>query len=168
MDGLAMIVHESNPVQGLTLEQIRAIYSGQIVNWKELGGPDQPIVLISRDTNSGTYESFETLVMKGAKIGSKAEYVGSNGAIRQRVVSTPAAIGYVGLAFCEGVKVLAVNQVTPSAETVVNKSYPISRPLFMYTNGRPKAGTAKGDFVLLGNTPEGRKIIEDVGYIPVQ
>jgi phosphate transport system substrate-binding protein len=168
MDGLAMIVHESNPVQGLTLEQIRAIYSGQIVNWKELGGPDQPIVLISRDTNSGTYESFETLAMKGAKIGSKAEYVGSNGAIRQRVVSTPAAIGYVGLAFCEGVKVLAVNQVMPSDETVLNKSYPISRPLFMYTNGRPKAGTAKGDFVLLGNTPEGRKIIEDVGYIPVQ
>jgi phosphate transport system substrate-binding protein len=168
MDGLAIVVHESNPVRGLSLDQIRAIYSGEIVNWNQLGGPNLAIVLISRDTNSGTYESFETLVMKGAKIGSKAEYVGSNGAIRQRVVSTPAAIGYVGLAFCEGVKVLPVNGVTPSAETVLDKSYPIARPLYMYTNGRPKAGTTLGDFVLLSKTPEGQKIIEDTGYIPVR
>lgn len=167
MDGLALIVHESNPVQGLSLAQIRGIYAGQITNWKELGGPDLPIVMISRDTNSGTFESFETLVMKGVKIGSKAEYVGSNGAIRQRVLNTPAAIGYVGLAFCEGVKILSVNGVTPAAETVLDKTYPISRPLFMYTNGRPKEGTPKGDFVLLSRTPEGHKLVEDTGFIPV-
>jgi len=167
MDGLALIGHESNPVKGLNLDQIRAIFAGEIVNWKEVGGPDLPIVLISRDTNSGTYESFETLVMKGTKIGAKAEYVGSNGAVRQRVLNTPAAIGYVGMAFCEGVKILPVNGITPTAETVLNKKYPIGRPLFMYTNGRPKAGTPIGDFVLMGTTPAGQKIIEDTGYIPV-
>lgn len=168
MDGLAMVVHESNPLAGLTLDQIRAIYAGEITNWKQLGGPDQAIVLISRDTNSGTYESFEALVMKGAKIGSKAEYVGSNGAIRQRVMSTPGAIGYVGLAFCEGVKIIPVNGVMPSAETVLDKSYPIARPLYMYTNGRPKAGTAAGDYVLLATQSEGQRIIEDTGYIPLR
>jgi two-component system phosphate regulon sensor histidine kinase PhoR len=111
LDGLAMIVHKANPVKGLTLGQIRKIYAGEIANWKELGGPDTPIVVISRDTNSGTYESFESLALKGAKIVGSAEYVGSNGAVRQRVMSTQNAIGYVGIAFTEEVKVLAVAAV---------------------------------------------------------
>ena len=111
MDGIAIVVHPSNPVADLTIEQIRDIYTGKIKNWKELGGPDQPIVVISRDTNSGTYETFETLVMNKEKMAERTEYVGSNGAIRQRVMSTPAAIGYVGLAFTEGVKALTVTGI---------------------------------------------------------
>ncbi|MEI6147479.1 MAG: phosphate ABC transporter substrate-binding protein, partial [bacterium] len=114
LDGLSVIVHPSNPVAKLTLEQIRDIYTGAISNWRELGGQDQKIVVISRDTNSGTYESFNTLVLKDAKLMGGAEYVGSGGAIRQRVMSTPAAIRYVGLAFTEGVKSLQVNGVAPS------------------------------------------------------
>lgn len=168
MDGLAIIVHPSNPLADLTIEQIRDIYAGKIKNWKELGGPDSPIVVISRDTNSGTYETFESLVMKGEKIVSKAEYVGSNGGIRQRVMSTPAAVGYVGLAFIEGVKVAKVNGVEASADTVVSKQYPISRPLYMYTNGKPKAGGAIQGFIGLSGTPEGKRIIEDTGFVPVE
>jgi phosphate transport system substrate-binding protein len=168
MDGIAIVVHPSNPVAGLTIEQIRDIYTGKIANWKELGGPDQPVVVISRDTNSGTYETFETLVMNKEKLTGGAEYVGSNGAIRQRVMTTPAAIGYVGLAFREGVKTVTVNGIEVSAETVVNKTYPVARPLYMYTNGRPKEGAPLFDFVNLYATPEGKRIIEDTGFVPVK
>jgi phosphate transport system substrate-binding protein len=168
MDGIALIVHQSNPLAGLTTEQIRDIYTGQIPNWKELGGPDKPIVVISRDTNSGTYETFETLVMKGGKMAGKTEHVGSNGAIRQRVLSTEGAIGYVGLAFLEGVKALKVNGIEATPETVAGMTYPIARPLYMYTNGRPKEGTHLHEFINLANTPDGRRIIEDTGFVPVK
>jgi phosphate transport system substrate-binding protein len=163
-----MIVHSSNPVGGLTIEQIADIYAGKIKNWKDLGGPDQPIVVISRDTNSGTYETFETMVLKGAKIAGNVEYVGSNGAIRQRVMSTPAAVGYVGLAFIEGVKALPVNGIEVSADNVTSKTYPISRPLYMYTNGRSTQGTPLNDFIELSGTPEGKKIVEDTGFVPLK
>jgi len=166
MDGIALIVHPSNPVKGLTVEQVRAIYMGEITNWKELGGPDQPIVVISRDTNSGTYEAFEELVMKKEKMGEKTEYVGSNGAIRQRVLTTPAAIGYVGLAFLEGVKALAINGVEPTAETVTQGTYPVSRPLFMYTNGKPTGHVAA--YIGLKDAEDGHRLIEDIGFVPLK
>ncbi|MEI6562789.1 MAG: phosphate ABC transporter substrate-binding protein [bacterium] len=168
LDGLAVIVNPANSRANLTIEQIRDIYTGKITNWKELGGADQKIVVISRDTNSGTYESFNTLVLKDAKLKGGAEYVGSGGAVRQRVISTEAAIGYVGLAFTERVKVLQVNGIAPTPETVLAKTYPIARPLYMYTNGRPKEGTALYDFVNLCKTEEGKKIIEDTGYVPLK
>jgi phosphate transport system substrate-binding protein len=168
MDGIALVVHPSNPIGKLTLEQIRDMYTGKVRSWKELGGPDRPIVVISRDTNSGTYETFETMVMNRGKMGEKVEYVGSNGAIRQRVMSTPAAVGYVGLAFTEGVKPVTVNGIVPTHDTVRSGDYPIARPLYMYTNGRPKAGTVLHDFISLSGTPEGKQIIEDSGFVTVK
>ncbi len=165
MDGIAVVVHNSNPLADLTLAQIRDIFTGKIRRWSELGGPDQPIVVISRETNSGTYECFESMVMNQEKMDSKVEYVGSNGAIRQRVMSTEGAIGYVGLAFTEGVKAVTVNGIEASPETVIAKEYPIARPLFMYTNGRPKAGSPLADFVGLADTVEGKQIIQDVGFV---
>ncbi len=150
IDGVCMIVHPSNPVRQLTLQQVRDIYRGAISNWKEVGGPDKPIVVISRDTNSGTYETFEHLVMthkvNGAKTREKikpgAEYVGSNGSVRARVQSTPYAIGYVGLGFVDKtVKALEINGVYPHRESIASGRYPISRPLFMFTNGYPKLGS---------------------------
>lgn len=168
MDGIAVVVHPGNPVENLSVEQIRAIYTGKIASWKQLGGPDRPIVVISRDTNSGTYETFESMVLNKEKIFGKAEYVGSNGAIRQRVMSTEGAVGYVGLAFLEGVKALKVNNVAATPETVVSKTYPIARPLYMYTNGRPGPETPLREFIELSGTPEGKKIIEDTGFVPLK
>ncbi|MFA7257803.1 MAG: PstS family phosphate ABC transporter substrate-binding protein [Kiritimatiellales bacterium] len=168
LDGLPILVHPQNPVAELTTEQIRRIYTGEITNWKEVGGPDLAIVVITRDTNSGTYETFEGMVMNKQKITEKAEYVGSNGAIRQRVQSTPAAIGYAGLGFVDKtVKALKVNGVYPSAATVRTGEYPISRPLFMYTNGYPKLGSALYQFVTLHLTEDGQEMVEQIGFIPV-
>ncbi len=167
MDGIAIIVHPSNPVANLTREQVRDIYRGAIASWKQVGGPDRPIVVISRDTNSGTYETFGTMVMQGQKIAPRTEYVGSNGAVRERVMATPEAIGYVGMGFVEGVKALTIEGIALSPETVRDRTYPIARPLFMYTNGDPKAGTPLDDFIKLCTTPAGKKLFADLGFVPL-
>jgi phosphate transport system substrate-binding protein len=168
VDGIAIVVHPSNPISGLTLQQVHDIYAGKINNWKELGGPDRNIVRISRDTNSGTFETFENLVMKGEKIDASTEKVGSNGAVRQGVQSTPAAIGYVGLGFVDRtLKALPVDGVDATPRTVAMGTYPIARPLFFFTNGYPKLGTHLHAFVTLHLTREGQEIIESIGFIPV-
>lgn len=167
LDGLAIVVHPANPVQDLTVEQVRDIYNGKIKSWKEVGGPDKPIIKISRDTNSGTYESFEILVMNKEKIAADAEYVGSNGQAQQRVKSTEGAIGYVGLAFLQGVKALTINKIAPDQAAVASGRYPIARPLYMFTNGYPKLGTHLHAFVTLHLTPKGQEMIESLGYVPV-
>ncbi len=168
LDGIAMIVHPGNPVSKLSMAQIKDIYLGKIRNWNQLGGPNTPIVIISRDTNSGTYETFEGKVMKGEKIAKTCEYVGSNGAIRQRVQSTPSAIGYVGIGFIDNtVKALPVDNVIPSTETVKNGSYPIARPLYMITNDYPKMGSHLYRYVNLYLSKKGQTMIEEIGFIPV-
>jgi len=168
LDGLPILVHPSNPVKNLTVEQVRKIFLGEIKNWKEVGGPDKAIVTISRDTNSGTYETFEKTVMNKKKIHKNCEYVGSNGAMRQRIQSTPAAIGYAGLGFVDKtVKALKVNGVYPSAATVQNGTYPIARPLFMYTNTYPKLGTPLYQFLSIYLTEDGQEIVEEIGFVPV-
>ena len=176
MDGLPMLVHPANPVKQLTVEQVRDIYMGKITNWKQVGGPNKEIVVISRDTNSGTYETFEKLVMTHKVNGEKtrekikdgAEYVGSNGAIRARVQSTPAAIGYAGLGFVDKtVKALEINGIYPTPQTVTSGRYPIARPLFMFTNGYPKLGSHVHAFVTLHLSEKGQEIIEDIGFVPV-
>jgi len=167
LDGLAIVVHPGNPVEDLKIDQVREIYLGNVKNWKELGGPDAAIVRISRDTNSGTYETFEAMVMNKAKMTDEMEYVGSNGAVRQRVQSTPGAIGYVGLGFLEGVKALKIGGVAPSVETVSTGRYPISRPLFLFTNGYPALGSPLHAFVSLYLTEKGQEIIQATGFVPV-
>jgi phosphate transport system substrate-binding protein len=168
MDGIAMIVHPSNPIGELTVDQIRDIYIGKITMWSELGGPKKKIIVISRDTNSGTYETFENLVMSKQKMAEGIEYVGSNGAVRQRVQSTGAAIGYVGLGFVDRtVKALTVNGIDATPQTVASGKYPIARPLFMFTNGYPKLGSHVHAFVTLHLTPKGQEIVESIGFVPV-
>jgi phosphate transport system substrate-binding protein len=168
-DALPVIVHPSNRVKGLTLAQVRDIYTGKITNWKEVGGADQTIVVISRDTNSGTFETFKDMVLgKEGKIIEGAEYTGSNGAVRQRVQMTKGSIGYAGLGFVDrSVKALEINGVAPSAETVIAKTYPISRELFMFTNGQPAADSLAGKFIGLSLTDKGREIVEEIGFVPV-
>jgi len=168
MDGIAIVVHPSNPVKEISVSKIKDIYTGKITNWKELGGPDKKIVMLSRDTNSGTYETFEKLVMAKEKIADNAEYANSNGAVRQRVQQTQAAIGYVGLGFVDRtVKALVVDGIEPTMKTIASGVYPIARPLFMMTNGYPKLGSHVHAFVTLHLSKEGQQIIEDIGYIPV-
>ena len=106
-------------------------------------------------------------MLAGLKMDAKVEYTGSNGAVRQRVLSTTGAIGYVGLAFTEGVKAVPVNSIEATPETVVGKVYPIARPLYMYTNGRPAAGSPLADFVGMADTAEGKQIIADTGFVPL-
>jgi phosphate transport system substrate-binding protein len=168
LDGLPILVHPSNPVENLTIEQVRDIYLGKITNWKQVGGPDKKIVMISRDTNSGTYETFEQIVMKKANIAEGCEYVGSNGAVRSRVQSTPAAVGYAGLGFVDRtVKALSINGIYPTRKTVSSGKYPIARPLFMVTNGYPKMGSQVYQFVTLHLTKKGQEIVERIGFVPV-
>ncbi len=168
LDGLPILVHPSNPVSDLTVEQVRKIYTGEIKNWREVGGPNRPIVVISRDTNSGTYETFYSVVMGKAKIGAGVEYVGSNGAVRQRVQTTPAAIGYAGLGFVDKtVKALKVNGVTPSEATVRTGEYPIARALYMFTNRYPELGSHLYRFMTLHLTQEGEEMVKAIGFVPV-
>jgi phosphate transport system substrate-binding protein len=168
MDGIALIVHPSNPVKEISTAQITDIYTGKITNWSQLGGPNKDIVVVSRDTNSGTYETFETLVLKGEKMTEKAEYLGSNGAVRQKVQSTAAAIGYVGLGFVDNtVKALVVNGVSCDRQTVASGKYAITRPLYMFTNGFPQLGSHLHQFVTMHLTRKGQEIIESIGFVPV-
>ncbi len=168
LDGLAVVVHPSNPVKDLTLEQVRDIYSGKTTNWRQLGGPNLPIVKIGRETSSGTYEIFQEKVMRGTKVAGDAETVGSNGAQRQSVQSTPAAIGYLGLGYVdETVKAVTVEGVEATPKTVVSGKYPIARPLFMFTNGYPEMGTPLYQFVTIYASRDGQAIIKKIGYIPL-
>ena len=167
-DGLAVVVNPKNPVKALTVSQIADIYTGKISNWKQLGGEDAKIVVVSRDTNSGTYETFNELVLKKAAITKDAEYVGSNGQARTRVNTTKNAIAYVGLGFVDDtVKPLSVEGILPAAKSVSTGKYPIARPLYMFTNGYPKTGSDVYNFVTLHLSKEGMEIVSDLGYIPV-
>ncbi|HNY25810.1 MAG TPA: phosphate ABC transporter substrate-binding protein [Candidatus Sumerlaeota bacterium] len=167
LDGLAVVVNAANPVAELTVQQVRDIYAGRITNWNQVGGPDLKIVCIGRDTSSGTYECFEKLVMGEEKIVPSAEVTSSNGQVRQRVQSTPAAIGYVGLGFTKELKAVKINGVEPKPETILDGQYPVSRPLFVFTNGYPKLGSPVFDFVTMPLTEQGQEIITSKGFIPV-
>ena len=166
MDGVCVIVHPSNPVTDLKLEQIHDIYTGTITNWKELGGPDLKIVVITRDSSSGTFEVFNEKVMKKDKMAGLVETVNANPQAQARVKTTQGAIGYVGLAFQEGVKALRVNGTVCTKGTVQQGIYPISRRLFLFTNGYPEPGTIKYDFVTFYLTEQGQEIVEAKGFVP--
>ena len=168
MDGVCVVVHPSNPITQLSTSQIRDIYKGKITNWKEVGGTDLPIVAISRDTSSGTYETFHGLVMNKEEMGSKVEYVNSNPQAHARVKTTAGAIGYVGIGFLDAnVKALKVDGVVPSRQTIATGQYPVARPLFMFTNGYPKLGSMPYKFCTFYLTETGQEIIEAKGFIPV-
>ncbi|MBN1786875.1 MAG: phosphate ABC transporter substrate-binding protein [Sedimentisphaerales bacterium] len=168
MDGVCIVVHPSNPVAQLTTQQIRDIYQGKITNWKQVGGPDLEIVAISRDTSSGTYETFHGLVMKKEEMAAGVEYVNSNPQAHARVKTTVGAIGYVGIGFLDAnVKALKVDGVMPSRQTIATGQYPVARPLFMFTNGYPKLGSMIYKFCTFYLSETGQEIIEAKGFIPV-
>ncbi len=165
LDGLAMVVHPGNPVRSLTKAQISSIYRGTVTNWQEVGGPNARIVVIQRESNSGTEDSFKELVVgKGVQITRNAETQASNGAVKNRVSTTPGAIGFLGLGFVDrSVKSVAVNGIAPTIPSVKNGTYPVTRPLYFYTDGAP-SGPVK-QFIELSKTADGRRMISELGFV---
>jgi len=170
-DGLAVYVPEASPIQQLTLEQLRSIYDGDVTNWKDVGGPDAPIVLYSRENSSGTYVFFKENVLKGDDFASTAQTLPGTAAVVNAVAKEKNGIGYGGAAYAKGVREVKLvgedgQAYAPSAENVASGKYPLARPLFMYTRGKPSGEVS--DFVNYCLSPEGQQLVTKVGYYPVK
>ncbi|MDA3885899.1 MAG: PstS family phosphate ABC transporter substrate-binding protein [Candidatus Delongbacteria bacterium] len=166
-DGIAIIVHKSNPVKDLTLDQLEKIYTGEIMNWKEVGGPKKPIVLVSRDVASGTYEVFSKKVLRKQKLNSGSLMLASNSAVATTIKDTKGAVGYVGIGYLtDKVNDVRINGIAVSEKTIQDKTYPIARTLHMYTKGKP-AGKVKKyiDFIL---SKKGQNLVEEMGFVKVK
>ena len=180
-DAIAVVVNPQNPVRRLTLQQISDIYNGKINNWTGVGGDDRPIVRLSRETNSGTHVYFlQTVIRLGdpkntTLFSTDTLLLPSSEGIINEVRQNPNAIGYDGLGYIppdlmNSVIAVAVDAggayVIPSITTVNNNSYPVSRDLYMYTNGQP-TGTIK-DYINWILSPEAQKIVADLGFVPIK
>lgn len=139
IDAIAIIVNPQNPIDNLTKEEIRKIFSGEITNWKEVGGPDMEIIVVNRDEASGTREAFSKLLMEESKFTKKAVVQPGNGQVRAIVEGTPGAIGYLSLGYVtKSVKTVMLDGVKPSIETLRSGEYPLQRTLYYLTKGKPK------------------------------
>jgi phosphate transport system substrate-binding protein len=178
-DAIAVIVNQENPVSELTLQQISDIYSGKITNWMDVGGEDRPIVKLSRETNSGTHVYFlETVLRLGNKedktlFSTDTLLLPSSEGIISEVRSNPNAIGYDGLGYVpEDLKMIAIAEeaggayVLPAITTVNDKTYPIARDLYMYTDGEP-TGVVK-DYLDWMLSAEAQEIVAELGFVPVK
>jgi len=164
-DGIALVGHPSNTVSDLSLEQVKAIYQGEITNWKEVGGADLKIVLIGRDSSSGTREFFTEFVLDKEDAAKDMQELNSNGAVAQAVSITPGAIGYVSLEYVDdSLKAFSIGGVAPTVENVISGVYEINRPLLMVTNGEPEGLAA--DYLAFILSEEGQQILKDSGFIP--
>ncbi len=171
LDGIAVFVHNENPIAELTLQQLKGIFNGTITNWKELGGPDKKIMLYGRENNSGTYAYFKEHVLQDEDYAEQTQTLPGTAAVVNAVSKDKYGIGYGGIAWEKGVKHVAIKKdpqspaVVPSIETITNGTYPISRELYWFFNGKPT-----GDLKALVNwalSPEGQAIAEKVDYIPL-
>ena len=175
-DGIAVVVHPDNPVKELTLEQLSKIFTDKSFRWNDVGGPDEEILVLSRESSSVTYLFFQEMVLKKQDYMQDAKLMPATSAIIQSVSTDKLAIGYVGLGYAlaakDKVKIIAVKAddnspaVMPSDQTVKTGQYPIARPLFLYLNGEPQ-GTVKTfmDFCL---SATGQKVVTDTGYVAVR
>ncbi len=166
MDGIAVVVNPANSVDSLSMEQIKDIYTGKVTNWSELGGANEEIVVISRDSSSGTFEVFGEIALNEERVVASALLQASNGAVASTVADNEAAIGYVGLGYLsDALQAVKVDGVAPSNATVAGGQYAIARPLFMFTNGWPAGLPAQ--FINFVLSAEGQKIAEEQGYVPL-
>jgi phosphate transport system substrate-binding protein len=179
LDGLAVVVHPSNPLSQLTMEQLAAVFSGSVKNWKEIGGADLPIVVLSREVNSGTHVYFKEHVLRKGDKESQVEFaanalmLSSSQAIADEVAQNPGAIGYYGMGYISPrEKALAIARdaaspaVSPTIDNVLSQAYPISRPLLMVSRGQPRDLVA--DFLAFVLSPEGQKIVSKIDFVPVK
>lgn len=179
LDGLAVVVSPKNPVSKLTLDQLADIFTGRVKSWKELGGEDAKIVVLSREVNSGTHVYFKEHVLRKGDPKSKEEFspdallLPSSQAIADEVNQNPAAIGYYGMGYIgKDHKAISVAKNTgseyvyPTVENVVSGRYPISRPLFIYTNGEPQSQVKSFlDFIL---SDEGQSVVSKMDFVPIK
>lgn len=167
VDAIVPVVNNANTVKDLTQDQLKAVFEGKIRNWKDVGGKDAPIVVVSRDSSSGTFETWESLVMKGARITPRALLQTSNGTVVQTVSKNVNAIGYIGIGYLDNqTKALTLGGKKATAETAKSKQWPLLRELYFFTNGQP-AGDAKAftDFV---TSAAGQKIVQETGFVPLK
>ena len=171
-DGIAVIVHSSNPLNGLSTDQVRDIFAGNITNWSELGGADLPIVIVNRDEASGTRSAFATSIMGDELFAINSVVLPGTGQVREVVARTPEAIGYISVGFVEPrhvetyVKALSLDGVEATDENIITGTYPISRVLNFVTNGIPEGSPLEYiEFVLSPAVQQGAVI--DAGFLPV-
>lgn len=171
LDGLAVYVHEKNPIQELSLEQLKKIYTGAAKNWKDVGGKDERIILYGRENSSGTYAYFKEHVLENADYYPTTQTLPGTAAVINAVGKDVRGIGYGGIAYLKGVKAIKVKKdnttpaVEPNLENVQKNIYPISRFLYWYLAGQPKDQIKKlADWVV---TAEGQAVVNDVGYYPL-
>ncbi len=178
-DAIAVLVHPSNPIGGLTIPELSAVFSGKITNWSELGGEDRPIVLVSRESNSGTHVFFLETIVRQGKSGDKTLFspdtllMPSSEGISAEVRQNPNAIGYDGLGYVTpDQKVLGVARaagkpyVLPTVASAQDGSYPIARGLYMYTVGEPQGEVRAYLDWIMG--PAGQTIVKELGFVPLQ
>lgn len=175
IDGISVIVHPSNPLDKITLDQLKAIYNGSYTNWRQLGGPDKPINTYGRQSNSGTYVYWQEHILQNQNYRTDMQSLNGNADIVEAVSKDPASIGYVGVAYAaarpKDVKTLSVQEKAespaypPTPENIVNKKYPISRYMYIYTDGIPKG--AVREYLKFIISDEGQRIVEQVEYIPL-
>ncbi len=171
-DGVTVYVHKSNPLNELTMDQIKQIYTGKVENWKEVGGPDAKITLYSRENNSGTYVFFKEHVLANADFAARAQTLPGTAAVVNAVARDKNGVGYGGAAYAKNIKPLKVKKdaasvgIAPSAATVKDGSYALARALFFYTRGAP-AGDVKA-FIDWVAGKDGQKVVTEVGYFPAK
>ena len=164
LDCIVPIVNPVNPVKDLTVEQLKAIYTGKVKKWNEVGGENKPIVVVSRDSSSGTFEVWNEKVLDKEKVRPDAQLQASNGAVAQTVAGNKYAIGYVGIGYLnDNIKGLTINGVKASAKTAMDNSYPVARALYMFTQGEPQGEVKK--FIDFVKSPEGQKIAVEEGFV---
>ena len=179
LDGLAVVVSPKNPVSKLTIDELAGIFTGKITNWKDVGGANAKIVILSREVNSGTHVYFKEHVLRKNDPNSKEEFspaalmLPSSQAIADEIAQNPAAIGYYGMGYISSkqkpvsvAKDKKSEYIAPTIQNVLSGKYPISRPLFLYTNGQPQGVVKK--FVDFALSQEGQDLVLKTDFVPLK
>lgn len=167
-DGIIPIVHPSNPVKNLSLAQLKDIYTGKFTDWQQVGGKKGAILVGSRGVNSGTHEAWAELVLNQEAVVRSALELATSEALLELVASSPNAIGYEGIGYVEGhkqVKAVSVEGTAATAASILDKSYKIARPLYLFTSEKPT--TAVVDFLNFMTGTEGQALVKDAHFVPV-
>lgn len=167
-DGMAVIVNANNPLAKLSLRQVEQIFTGDVTDWSAIGGKPGKISVYTRNTSSGTYQDWKDLAMKKRDYAKSSQKMAGNEQIAAEVAKNPNGIGYVGLAYIHvpGIKVVPIDGVLPSKETVLSKQYAYARPTFYYTNGEATGEAAR--FIEFTLSDAGQQIVQKIGFVPIR